>query len=598
MLGLIATGMAAAAPLPPELLPTPDGLRVSEPDRDYEPHAPIFIPNDAGLCHPTLGGALSGVRNCGEADGSAERPYVISGWHVEGRHPSTSAALTLRSTNAHVVIRDNIVEPLPHEIFVGAPVPPAGRSLLLQGTHDVVLENNLVYGPYPLWLQDTARTTARSNTFVRVLPIVESGIEVSQLNADTKLLDNVVTSLQPTPSFAPGISVFSRSFTIDGNRVLNGHNPAYYVGGFALLDYSAAMSGFGANNWADDCRVVVLRGLQNATYDAREGECVLALLDSEHVVVRGVRDTKMTFSVGGSRDVVLQDLHIDSYDQEGGAPVSGALINGALTIGRSRGVLVQDCFVDHGRNEGVGVFRSFDVTFEDCHVDGEALRLFECQDSPWVTFRDGSFGRVSADGVLVGNCYGFVLEDSEFSIDDTGGQVSVYDSSRVRITNNRIEGRSPDGTPREAVFLIRSADAEVARNTVKNLPGPALRLLASSGALVDGNRFERLGNISIWVDGGTSARIEENDLSDSGVGIRVGRASTFYARPQATIAHNLIQGNDVGLSVGDAADPVDARYNWWGAADGPGGIGPGAGDSIHSGGVPVLFDPWLTSPPG
>jgi hypothetical protein len=37
---------------------------------------------------------------------------------------------------------------------------------------------------------------------------------------------------------------------------------------------------------------------------------------------------------------------------------------------------------------------------------------------------------------------------------------------------------------------------------------------------------------------------------------------------------------------------VNAEYNWWGDASGPGGVGPGAGDEISDG---ITYDPWLSS---
>jgi hypothetical protein len=37
---------------------------------------------------------------------------------------------------------------------------------------------------------------------------------------------------------------------------------------------------------------------------------------------------------------------------------------------------------------------------------------------------------------------------------------------------------------------------------------------------------------------------------------------------------------------------LTAINNWWGAADGPGPVGPGSGDTVSPG---VLFDPFLTS---
>ena len=38
---------------------------------------------------------------------------------------------------------------------------------------------------------------------------------------------------------------------------------------------------------------------------------------------------------------------------------------------------------------------------------------------------------------------------------------------------------------------------------------------------------------------------------------------------------------------------LDATYNWWGAANGPGPVGPGSGDKVSTN---VNYTPWLTSP--
>ena len=42
----------------------------------------------------------------------------------------------------------------------------------------------------------------------------------------------------------------------------------------------------------------------------------------------------------------------------------------------------------------------------------------------------------------------------------------------------------------------------------------------------------------------------------------------------------------------DTVVSVDALCNWWGAANGPSGAGPGSGDSITAG---VVFQNWRTS---
>jgi hypothetical protein len=68
-----------------------------------------------------------------------------------------------------------------------------------------------------------------------------------------------------------------------------------------------------------------------------------------------------------------------------------------------------------------------------------------------------------------------------------------------------------------------------------------------------------------------------------------GAAATFDASDNA-IAGNLTAGFD--NTVGGGAQSVE--YNWWGAADGPSGAGPGTGDAIDETGFPgsVDFDPF------
>ena len=66
------------------------------------------------------------------------------------------------------------------------------------------------------------------------------------------------------------------------------------------------------------------------------------------------------------------------------------------------------------------------------------------------------------------------------------------------------------------------------------------------------------------------------------------------------LENNSIFGNAVGLqgyydAAGNPAIPVDVQSNWWGDASGPGGVGPGSGDSIFLSNV--NYNNWLTSPP-
>jgi uncharacterized repeat protein (TIGR01451 family) len=105
--------------------------------------------------------------------------------------------------------------------------------------------------------------------------------------------------------------------------------------------------------------------------------------------------------------------------------------------------------------------------------------------------------------------------------------------------------------------------ANVFHNSVSNSPGPVY------GEGIDCRESNVVGN----------------QIADNLVGI-----SMLYGSCQAH--RNNIQGNSpYGAKVNYGQ--LDATDNWWGAANGPGGAGPGSGDQVSAN---VLYDPWLGSP--
>jgi hypothetical protein len=88
------------------------------------------------------------------------------------------------------------------------------------------------------------------------------------------------------------------------------------------------------------------------------------------------------------------------------------------------------------------------------------------------------------------------------------------------------------------------------------------------------------GALSVSV---TGALLQEWDY-----GVRVVGAASTVSISNSSIASNLTAGLD---NSGGSAQ--SAESNWWGAADGPSGAGPGSGDPIT--GPNVDFTPWLLS---
>ena len=89
--------------------------------------------------------------------------------------------------------------------------------------------------------------------------------------------------------------------------------------------------------------------------------------------------------------------------------------------------------------------------------------------------------------------------------------------------------------------------------------------------------------------------IIENNLTNNRVGVYV---EGFDGNVIGLLHHNNIEGNTeygalFNVTYGTAV--LDARFNWWGNASGPGGMGPGAGDAISEN---VTYSPWLGYPYG
>ena len=89
--------------------------------------------------------------------------------------------------------------------------------------------------------------------------------------------------------------------------------------------------------------------------------------------------------------------------------------------------------------------------------------------------------------------------------------------------------------------------------------------------------------------------IRDNQIHSNWFGVRVTGAGSIGTGSSG----NCITGNDTGLQHDGTEVDLDARNNYWGAADGPSGVGSGSGDPItESSTGTVDFDPWLTSPGG
>ena len=85
-----------------------------------------------------------------------------------------------------------------------------------------------------------------------------------------------------------------------------------------------------------------------------------------------------------------------------------------------------------------------------------------------------------------------------------------------------------------------------------------------------------------------NVNVEGNTFTGNKYGIYVFDTQTTLAG--ITVNFNSIAGNSRYGAWNQGGETLDATKNWWGAASGPSGVGPGDGDAVST---KVLYSPWL-----
>jgi len=100
--------------------------------------------------------------------------------------------------------------------------------------------------------------------------------------------------------------------------------------------------------------------------------------------------------------------------------------------------------------------------------------------------------------------------------------------------------------------------------------------------------------IGILVASGEGLRMQSNRIAYNDIGVRVEGDATLALGASDNC---LFENRTVGFSHAGTVINVSFDRNWWNAADGPSGVGPGSGDSIEEVGTGTVdFEPWLVQP--
>lgn len=189
----------------------------------------------------------------------------------------------------------------------------------------------------------------------------------------------------------------------------------------------------------------------------------------------------------------------------------------------------------------------------------------------------------SSAGILLWEAGATTISDNNLTENELG--ISFYDSSPVVISGNEIAATSA-GTGTTNFWGIWVSDATTKAMTV-DITGNAFTSNNSAGGTAIG-AAAGFGPFAIDLN------VNGNVISSWQYGVWLEcNTSCGAGFSSLLINNNSIVGNTNGVQ-NDMGVAVNAENNWWGAADGPGGAGGGAGNPVSTN---VDFDPFLTASP-
>lgn len=360
--------------------------------------------------------------------------------------------------------------------------------------------------------------------------------------------------------------------TLDGEgglgRAIGVSAPGAVLSNLTVRNYANE----GIQAFADDLRVegVTVEGTTYGLY--AESTTGLRIRDVT------VRDTQwMGVDLFGVADVEVTGLTATDNAQYGLSlgDCSGVRVENAALQGNAIGVLLQGTTdatltgveASDNRIGGLQAIDTTGITVSDARVtatpDGAGLFLAGVTDATFrnVTATDNGWGGtlLSGSGVTIEDC---TVNGNDYGLD-------VVDATDVRVTRSSIR-ENGDG-----VYVSRQGD-------------PA-SVTVQSNDIVGNDAFGLTLEPESESESSSASR---SAVRDSELERLVGAArETLPALTDSLLAN--YDERRVAATPERTAAVLSAIGNWWGAAGGPGGEGPGDGDDVYG---DVTYQPWSTAP--
>ena len=277
------------------------------------------------------------------------------------------------------------------------------------------------------------------------------------------------------------------------------------------------------------------------------------------------------------------DVTIDGFTVQGETSQSTSMGAGIVIAPRRSGTHILDNIV---QNNVAGLYLANYSTTDQALIQHNVFRY---NNNPGD---NGGRGIYTDGGVSGGNLTN-VLIDANFFFQNFGSTgtttmesgVSLESrapnsQSNIKITNNTFDSNG------KAVLAWNASNILIQGNTVTTCHDQWSAALRFEGGVAG---VTIVGN-NVFENTGPAVRIDDKGYGANNAGFLI-TGNDFYG-------NSSVYGTGASIVVGDGQydGALDARNNWWGSASGPGGDGPGNGDTITANGNAVSFSPWATAP--
>jgi hypothetical protein len=279
-------------------------------------------------------------------------------------------------------------------------------------------------------------------------------------------------------------------------------------------------------------------------------------------------------------------------------------------------------------NGGVGA--NITITADGVTVDGFTLNGPVSSGTAAIVMQTGNTGETIQNNIInnPGRAASITTSNTTFSqnaVNNTatasdGFQANSTPLSNLTISDNSFGGANSANYNADITVIEGNSNVIVSGNASSS-DGTLIALFKTNGAQIIGNTIVGTADSSaIYVGGGDSnVLVSGNQVSSAVSAVKIANSFGVGPNSSVTITGNTLDNNQYGVNVAlnSVTDTVQAHRNsltgntlfgisndtasggmvngtcnWWGAANGPGPIGPGSGDKVSTG---VIFTTWLVS---